>query len=695
MMKKHLLITLVLVLANIAMAQAQTERTPAFPGAEGFGRYVTGGRGGAVYHVNNLNDSGEGSLRWALEKNGRKTIVFDVSGTIHLQSELHINNNTTIAGQSAPGDGICIADFPCDIKGDNVIVRYMRFRLGNKSITPEKAASGAYDGWDGFGALDRKSIIIDHCSVSWSVDECLSMGGCSDITVQWCLVAQSMKQGHSKLSHGYGGNWGGSGASFHHNLLAHHNSRAPRLGPRYTTQLDERMDMRNNVIYNWGEGEGCYGGEAMKVNIVNNYYKPGPATKAKYSGKDKIKRIAAPGIRTTKYVEKYTDYKPTWHVWGKFFVDGNVNTESSLVASDNWTNGVYNQISNDDNDNTFTATTKDTIKLSEPIDFPITTTHTAAQAYEKVLLYAGACLHRDSFDEEMVNDTRNGSASHTGNGCLSGIINTQEDNKPAGASSDWSAWPTLNSSETPVDTDGDGMPDNWEDANGLDKNNANDGNQTNDEGYTNLELYLNSLVAAITTAQNEAGEQGGSTIVDDSSTVDYTISPTTHESDWNFGDVSITTEKGYSEGHVTSDFTGIKFSRNSDFIINLPNGMAAKSVEVKAYTNVDSGDLAYVSNLGSDVFSADLRTYPLRTDKTTATHIYTLSSPVTGTLKIRFAGNQVVAIIKVTAASATGINTIYTVEPKDDGHIYTLQGVRVDNPQKGIYIRNGKKIIIK
>ncbi|MDE6526390.1 MAG: pectate lyase, partial [Muribaculaceae bacterium] len=264
------------------------EKQPAFPGAEGFGRYTTGGRGGNVYHVTNLLDNGTGSLRWALSQAGPRTIVFDVSGTIHLSSGLSIPANTTIAGQSAPGDGICVADYPVTV-GNNCIVRYMRFRLGNKNVLKNGA-----DGWDGLSAMDSHDIIIDHCSISWSIDECCSVLGNVNTTVQWSMVDQSLvNAGHSKGAHGYGGNWGGSGASFHHNLVAHHGSRTPRLGPRPTTQLDERMDMRNNVIYNYG-GNGCYGGEGMDVNIVNNYYKPGPATPSnarKY-------RIAGIGIRT-------------------------------------------------------------------------------------------------------------------------------------------------------------------------------------------------------------------------------------------------------------------------------------------------------------------------------------------------------------------------------------------------------------
>ena len=491
--------------SSFSPTRAQVEKTPAFPGAEGFGRYVTGGRGGSVYHVTNLNDSGDGSLRWALGKSGTKTIVFDVSGTIHLKSALQIGSNTTIAGQTAPGDGICLADYPCTIKGNNVIVRYMRFRLGNINVKQNGA-----DGWDAFGGFDQRDWMIDHCSVSWSIDECLSVLGNHNTTVQWCLVAQSLvNAGHSKGAHGYGGNWGGSGASFHHNLLVHHGSRTPRLGPRPTTQLDERMDMRNNVIYNYG-GNGCYGGEGMTVNIVNNYYKPGPGTPSGSSSRElKAKRIAGIGIRTNSYVTQYPDYAPALHLWGKYYVTGNVNSKYADVTADNWNIGILQQIDAGGCDGTFTQATQDSIRLWEPMPFVYTTTHTAEQAYHLVLDYAGASLHRDSFDELMISDTRNSKASHTGSGLDAGFINSQDDNRPSNADDTWSAWPTLNSTEAPADNDGDGMPDDWEAANGLNPADPADGRLYDEDGYTHLEHYLNAIVADITDAQYEGGEPQG------------------------------------------------------------------------------------------------------------------------------------------------------------------------------------------
>lgn len=564
-----------MALGAVPTADALADNLPAFPGAEGFGRYTTGGRGGAVYHVTKLDDDGsEGSFRWACNKSGVRTIVFDVSGTIYLKSALQLKKgNVTIAGQTAPGDGICIADYPFTIDSDNVIIRFMRFRLGNRHVDKHEG--------DGLGGMDRKNIIVDHCSISWSIDECLSVYGSKNITLQWNIVSQSLKKsGHSKGNHGYGGNWGGSGATYHHNLLAHHDSRVPRLGPRPGTQKDERMDMRNNVMYNWG-GNGCYGGEGMTVNIAYNYYKPGPTTLKRTKAMQY--RLAAPGIRTVdyclnkaaiaayyktatgtavtkndvsgssdgtnNYVEisgtkykidmktnkidvggkqvtvSWNDWKPMLHVWGKFYAEGNYNPKSADMNKDNFKYGIANQIDKSGNDKTYPG--DNAIKLTVPMPFEGVTTHTAQDAFEKVLAYAGASLHRDWVDEQMVNDTRKGIATSTGSGNTGGIINSQNDNKPAGAAADWSSWPDLvtDTSISVEDTDGDGIPDYWEDANGLDKNNAADGNLTDAEGYTNLERYMNSLVADIMAKENEGGKflSGTQTYDDATGIADATI----------------------------------------------------------------------------------------------------------------------------------------------------------------------------
>ena len=496
---RHLLKALLLTAGTLAAADGATAQTPAFPGAEGFGRYTTGGRGGAVYHVTTTEDTGtEGSLRWACNQKGRRTIVFDTSGTIYLTSPLTLaNGDVTIAGQTAPGDGVCVADYPFQIAADNVIIRFMRFRLGDRHVDRHEG--------DGLGGMDCENVIIDHCSVSWSIDECLSVYGCRNLTVQWCIAAQSLREsGHSKGHHGYGGNWGGAGASYHHNLLAHHESRVPRLGPRPSTQEDERMDMRNNVFYNWA-GHGCYGGEGMNVNIVNNYYKPGPATKTK--GKKILQRIAAIGIRTTRYTNHGTPkanvWDKMWHKWGTFYVTGNVNPEDDDVTRDNWTYGIYGQIDNDDVDGTLTPEVKRRMRRNAPVPFEAVTTHTAEEAYQRVLACAGASLRRDAVDEMIVNDTRRGTASCTGTSegtsSLPGLIDSQDDLRQAfpDAGDDWNPWPELKSAPVPKDTDRDGMPDAWEDANGLDRNDAADGAYIGHDGYSNLERYMNSLVQHI------------------------------------------------------------------------------------------------------------------------------------------------------------------------------------------------------
>lgn len=479
-------------------------RTIAFPGAEGFGRYATGGRGGKVYHVTTLQDGNyEGTFRYAVEQVGPRTIVFDVAGTIFLDSKLQIaNGDLTIAGQTAPGQGICIARYPVTVRGENIIIRYLRFRVGNESGGEP----------DGLGGSDSKNLMIDHCTISWSVDECCSIYGNENTTVQWCLVSESLRTaGHGKGAHGYGAIWGGAKASFHHNLLAHHDSRAPRLGPHATTQDREYMDMRNNVIYNWA-GNGCYGAEAMKVNIVNNYYKPGPATP---KGRPISYRIASIGIRTTKYCNRpdgtVNRWKPMEHVWGRFYVDGNVIVGHPEVSKDNWTKGIYEQINNESCDNLFTDQVKKEIRLTSPLETDVVTTHTAEQAYEQVLAYAGCSKQRDIIDERIVKETRNGTATYIGSVTPNaknapGLVDSPNDVKPAGASS---AWPELSDGGVKaadlLDSDGDGIPDVWEIAHKLNPKDASDGKafSLSKDGFTNLEVYLNSLVEEITQKQNK------------------------------------------------------------------------------------------------------------------------------------------------------------------------------------------------
>lgn len=695
--KISLLATIALSVMMTAMA---VEKQPAFPGAEGYGRYTTGGRGGAVYYVTSLADDGSvGTLRWALNQSGKRTIMFKVSGTIFLTKALSVSKgDVTIAGQTAPGDGICVADYPFTIQANNVIVRYMRFRLGSRQVSEHEG--------DGLGAMDHENIIIDHCSVSWSIDECLSVLGNKNTTVQWCIASHSLVDaGHSKGAHGYGGNWGGNHASFHHNLMIHHVSRMPRLGPRQSTQTEEHMDMRNNVFYNWA-GNGCYGGEGMDVNIVNNYYKPGPGTP---SNKAVAYRIAAVGIRTTAYCQNndgsWNGWYPMWHKWGHLYVNGNVNPSYSSVTNDNWTYGIYNQIDASGNDGTYTAKTKDTIRLSEPLDFIYTTTHTAEMAYSKVLDYVGCSLKRDSYDEELVSDARNGKASHQGDGLSAGFINTQDDLKPSNADATWSPWPTLNSSTAPSDTDGDGIPDAWESTHGLDSSNAADGAEVCSDGYTNLEHYLNSLVENITVAQNAGG-----TVMGDMKTVDYNlpekleISAQTSKGDGDFQDGDYTIVSGDKKLTATTGSYYMKMSRNVDYKFTLPEGVSVKSIKFEGYMNGDSGT-GYVSKVGNKVLEEAPNDYVLRNRKETGAgednYTFDFSPSLSGTITLAVTGDAQSAI-RVTLyvdQNPDAISSVSADEKYDNGYLYGIDGRMIMKQEtygrlpKGMYIIGGKKVV--
>lgn len=490
---------------------ADEGRLPAFPGAEGYGMYTTGGRGGRVYHVTTLDDGMQpGTLRYALMQDQPRTVVFDVAGTIFLDKPIRIDHgDLTLAGQTAPGMGICIARHPVTVNTDNVIIRYLRFRPGNEG-------GGEPDGFAGSGC---RNVIVDHCSISWSVDECCSLYGGENLTVQWCIISESLRlAGHSKGPHGYGAIFGGAGASYHHNLLAHHESRTPRLGPHPSTQEREWVDMRCNVIYNWA-GSGCYGGEGMRVNIVNNYYKPGPATPP--ADNPVGHRICAVGVRTTAYVHNRFGQPNSWapmeHVWGAFYVDGNIMEGCDEVSRDNWTLGIYEQINNEACDHTFNDSVREAIRLTTPLEVAPVTTEPATEAFDLVLNRAGCSLWRDEIDHRIVEETRAGTALYRGSvssdaDAKPGLIDLPADVMPDG---DTSPWPELcdcfSHPALRQDRDGDGIPDAWEKARGLNPDNPADGSAStlSPEGYTNLEVYINSLLLPTpgTTAQQSANNK--------------------------------------------------------------------------------------------------------------------------------------------------------------------------------------------
>ncbi|MFI8946569.1 Ig-like domain-containing protein [Streptomyces sp. NPDC053750] len=398
----------------------------AFPGAEGGGRYATGGRGGSVYEVTTLADSGPGSLRDAVSGSDR-TIVFRVSGNIELKGGLDITgSNLTIAGQTAPGDGICVVGNETKAENvENIILRHLRFRGTDTLGTPI----------DTFGMERCRNVIVDHCSFSWAVDECCSCYGNENFTMQWCIISEGLAMSaHEKGRHGYGGLWGGDNATYHHNLLVHQGGRNPRFS--FVEDVPQRADHRNNVIYNYGYTS-CYGGEwADGVNMVANYYKPGPNTLA-----DIAPVIVAPnrgGI---------------WHV------GGNVIEGHSDITADN-TRGVDFPVGG--------ATLRaKPLKVRDPIE-----EQSAKDAYEAVLANAGATLpRRDAVDARVVNDARRGTGR---------AINSQ---KEVGGVV---PFPSV---KAPEDSDHDGIPDAWEAKHGLTDGSAIDPAT----GYSNLELYLNSL----------------------------------------------------------------------------------------------------------------------------------------------------------------------------------------------------------
>lgn len=462
----------------------------AFPGAEGGGRFATGGRGGSVYQVTNLNDSGPGSLRDAVSKSNR-TIVFNVSGIIHLKRTLEIKeDNITIAGQTAPGDGICIAGYTLSIEASNIIIRYIRCRLGDENKDEDDAmhATGKHT------PFKLHDIIIDHCSLSWSEDEIGTFYGIRDFTLQWCILSESLYHSfHAKGNHGYGGIWGGYNASFHHNLIASNTSRNPRFcGSRYTGEPDsERVDFRNNVIYNWGNINSVYGGEGGNYNIVNNYYKPGPATPGSItqgSPQNKRNRILE---YTNYYFSKDAAVYPDTLFGGKFYIAGNYVAGYPQVSADNWTYGVQQ-----DNDYYRAQELIQKARQEQPFPHAPVSTQSAKKAYLSVLDSAGAILpKRDPVDKRIITEVRTGTATYEG--ATYAKLNTEGVSHPAGiidSQKDVGGYPVYDSAPPPPDSDRDGMPDKWEKMNNLNPTDGRDRNYyTLNQYYTNLEVYLHSI----------------------------------------------------------------------------------------------------------------------------------------------------------------------------------------------------------
>ncbi len=441
-MKSFRFKTMALAAVAALACAAQAPRLDAFPGAEGAGRYSLGGRGGAVIKVTNLNDAGPGSLRAAVEARGPRTVIFDISGTIALKSPLRITEpRLTIAGQTAPGDGITLRDQPLVVSAGDVVIRYIRARLGSASGVQEDAV------WVRRG----RRIILDHLSASWSVDETLSVSeryasreaGPQDVTVQWCIIAESLnKSVHDKGKHGYGSLVrGGMGSqfSFHHNLWASHEARMPRPG-NYAEAKDDPegafFDFRNNVFYNWaGEASG-YNADTNSnavYNFVANAY------------------VAGPNSTGAKAFKEQNILARSWF---------EANAMNGQVPADPWSlvTGIHGN------------------RLPGPLPMPAVRTETWQAAYARVLASAGASYVRDAVDKRIISGVAD--RSHR-------IIDTE---------ADVGGWPVLVSKVPPVDSDGDGMPDPYERSRGLNSADPVDGARTAAGGYTNLEIYLNGFL---------------------------------------------------------------------------------------------------------------------------------------------------------------------------------------------------------
>ena len=737
-MKKLLMTITAAVLSIAAFAQA-----PAFPGAEGHGRYVTGGRGGKIVHVTNLNDSGTGSLRAAVNGSDKKIVVFDVGGVIALKSDLKIGANTTIAGQTAPAPGITVRYYTIRPDASNIIVRFIRFRRGQ-----EKDVN---DGADAIWTRHQTGQIYDHCSFSWSIDEIASFYDNNNFTMQWCTLAESLNNaGHGKGAHGYGGIWGGKLASFHHNLIAHVNNRSPRFnGARYdwtgytsnklysqykwaNAVQSENVDFRNCVIYNCGNG--CYGGPGGgRINIVNNYYKTGPAAST-----DRVTNISIGNSTSSSDNSKYWNMTSLYYIKGNQ-VNSNVNKDWTGI---NYDSGVFtingekytldtNHYYGDDVTYTKNSAGQDCvrIRLENPTEAGEVTTHSAQKAYEKVLSFAGASLNRDDVDTRYAKETREGTATYSGSvtkkkgriDLVSDVQGYTEANfgtgsRPAG-----------------YDTDNDGIPDEWEKANGLNPNNASDAllfTLDKKNWYSNIEVYMNSLVQDIMLQGNadadesvdeyypayvnpatgekvdeiNGGNPEGGTITTED--VSFTISQLTNtgnntSSVWDFNDgITISNEK--SKSYAAGKENGIKYSAGVQYTIHLPEKVSISKMLFTGYDNYGETD-AYIGEINGMTYDNTTYVFPQKDASEQyfiKSHEVTLPYPAKETLTFTPQGKQVVWIIDLTGTKETsGIDVTEASQPVSTTY-YNLQGMRVEGQQHGIIISktklaNGKTITKK
>ena len=718
------------VICLLSVSSTIAQNIPAFPGAEGHGRYVTGGRGGKVIHVTNLNDSGTGSFRNAVKGDAKKVVVFDVGGVIALKSNVNIGANTTIMGQTAPKPGITLRYYTVNPAGNNIIMRFIRIRRGQ-----EKSVD---DGADASTARHYTGIMIDHCSLSWSIDEVASFYDNNNFTMQWCTIGESLcNAGHNKGAHGYGGIWGGKLASFHHNLICHVNNRSPRFnGARYNwdgftgnklyTEYKwenavqaENVDFRNCVIYNCGNG--CYGGPGGgQINMVNNYYKSGPA--------GNTTQLTTVTVGASGNAEGYPIY---WGMTSRYFIEGNlIDGRSSGWSNVNYDSGTITQAgvhySKDNNHYygsavdylTKNGTDYVSIKLDKPAPTGDVTTHSAATAFDKVLLYAGVSLRRDDVDDRYAAEAETGTATYTGTVTgkpgridkVSDVNGYTEDNFGSGKR------------PTGFDTDGDGISDAWELANGLNPNDATDANAytVDTQGYyNNLEVYCNSLIQKIMLNGNADATQQVKDyypryIREDESVseaintpeqgdvqeVSYILSQSTNtgentSSSYAFENgLTITNQK--SKGYAAGKNDGLKYSANVQYTINLPADVTVKSITFTGYDNYDDTD-SYLGEVDGVAYDATAYVFP----KTKETVMHTISLSAAKE-KITFTpqGKQVVLIITLNGykGDPAGISVPYAdaASHRSSANIqYNLAGQPVGQGYHGIVIQKGKKVMAK
>ena len=693
-------------------------------------------------HVTNLNDSGTGSFRSAVSGSDKKIVVFDVGGIIALNSDLNIGDNTTILGQTAPNPGITLRYYTIR-PGSNNIVRFVRFRRGEER--------NVNDGADATWQREKTGIILDHCSFSWSIDEIASFYDNRNFTMQWCTLGEALANpGHSKGEHSYGGIWGGKGASFHHNFLCHMQNRAPRFcGARYdwngydNTQYAnsiqaEIVDFRNCVMYNWGNGNGCYGGTGGgHINIVNNYYKAGPGTA-------NTKRVTQISVATNDNA----DGTPFLGYCARYYINGNYVTAAGSEAENyDWKGVIYDSGTFTINGEKYCADANHLygdnityvkngsnvdcvpIKMDAPAATGDVTTHTAQKAYEKVLAYCGASMYRDGVDARYMSEAQNGTTTYIGSATKTGDGKTVTHRKGIIDYVKDQGEYTLSSTAHPsgYDTDNDGMPDAWETANGLNPNDASDAKTytLDSKGfYTNLEVFANALIEDLIKAENAdaaqgvneyyptvakaegiayydgspaegSGGQGGETPVE---AKDYTVSfnGSDVQSTANYFSFGNSENKHNFNSKFTGSYDGMEFTK----------GLKMEGTTLIEFTNASTATVIIVQStwsentikLDGEELSIATATTP---DGSDGVRVYTIEGIAPGSHKIqRGSGESGVFYVKVLEGGSTAITKPTANSSIIATEYYDLQGRRIENATRGVIIRvdrmdNGQKKVTK